>query len=212
MSEILDELIVATDDEVIFDLVESNGGRAMMTADTHRNGTERVWEVSERVDGDIFVCIFGDEPMMNPEHIEVSVRGLVDSECDASILGIEYERENSTSDVKMVLDNNSEVIYLSRLDVPYSKTGKIRSLIKAYHLLSFTKECLDGFVEAGKTRLEELEDIEHLRLIESGFRIIARMVESDSISLDTKEDLEYITEKMTNDSLMQSYSKEVLGS
>ena len=134
--------------------------------------------------------------MMNPEHIEVSVRGLVDSECDASILGIEYERENSTSDVKMVLDNNSEVIYLSRLDVPYSKTGKIRSLIKAYHLLSFTKrECLDGFVEAGKTRLEELEDIEHLRLIESGFRIIARMVESDSISLDTKEDLNTLLKK-----------------
>ena len=206
MSVALDELFVATDSEEIRELVEKHGGDVIMTSKSHKNGTERVAEVARKVEGDIFVCIFGDEPMLNPEHIGISVSALIKSGSDASILGVEFEKRESYSDVKMVVNKESEVIYLSRQDIPYDKSGSGAGMIKAYHLLSFTKECLSEFAKLGKSNLEIIEDVEHLRLLEHGFRISASIVESDSISLDTEDDLAYINEKMADDLIRQKYT------
>ena len=79
-------------------------------------------------------------------------------------------------------------------------------MIKAYHLLSFTKRCLSEFASLRKSNLEYIEDIEHLRLLENGFRISSCIVESDSISLDTLDDLDYIKTRMENDQIRLEYT------
>ena len=206
MSDALDELYVATDSDEIRELVEFHGGNVIMTSESHNNGTERVAEVATKVEGDVFVCIFGDEPMLDPEHIGISVSTLTRSGSDASILGVEFQKLDSYSDVKMVLNDKSEVMYLSRQDIPFNKSGTSSGMIKAYHLLSFTIKCLSEFARLGKSKLEIIEDIEHLRLLENGFRISSSIVESDSISLDTEDDLDYINMRMEDDLIRLKYS------
>ena len=205
MSPILSDVIVATDSMEILKTVENHGGKAIMTSPDHQNGTERLAEVVENMPVDIAVLINGDEPLIDPEHIKDSVEALIESNADSSILVLDFSKKSSPSDFKVVLNKNNEIMYISRNDIPSNARNKVDTMLKAYHILSFRKDFLLKYAQMDKTPLEIAEDHEHLRIIENGYRLVAKKVESGSISVDTPEGLEYVRKMMAEDKYFLKY-------
>ncbi len=204
----LDKLIVATDAPIIVDTIHKLGGEAMLTSDKHQNGTERMGEVMQTHSANFYTLINGDEILLNPDSIAVSIDTLLNSAADASILAVRYKKEHSPSDFKLALNLANEVMYISRNDIPSSARNKVDHRLKAYHLMTFKKETLEAYQQLEKTPLEKIEDHEHLRLLEHGFKIKASMVDDECISLDTPEDIPVIEQLLQNDKVYNSYRVE----
>jgi len=208
MSEVLDEVIVATDDQRIFDMVEKYGGKVMMTDMSHNNGSERMYEVSQSIVGDVFVVINGDEALLKPEHIDIGVNGLLASHAPVSLLFNHFETKNSPADFKVVFNNKKEIMYISRNDIPSDVRSSEQYMYKAYHIMSFTKEFLDIYMTLEQTPLDRIESHELLRVLENGYKIQGIEVESSAISVDTVDDLEYVRSAMIDDPIFKLYGIE----
>ena len=205
MSKILDEVIVATDDQRIFNIVEAHGGKAMMTDTSHNNGSERMYEVSQYVTGDVFVVINGDEALLKPEHIDTGVNALLASQAQVSLLYNRFETRNSPADFKVVFNTKKEIMYISRNDIPSDARSNEKHMYKAYHIMSFTKEFLDTYSTLEETPLDRIESHELLRVLEHGYKIQGVEVESSAISVDTPEDLAYVRSVMEDDYVFKQY-------
>ena len=201
LSQSLDEVFVATDSDEIRETVERYGGKVLMTSKHHKNGTERVAEAAENISADIIINVQGDEAMVMPEHIDSSIRPLLDNgDINVTILVNNYLKRDSPSDIKVVLDMYENVMYLSRSDIPSNSRTKNPHLLKAYHVLGFRKEFLMKYVKWDETYLEKIEYHEHLRILERGHKIKAVKVDSRGISVDTEIDLIEVKNQMVNDS------------
>ena len=195
----LDELYVATDNQQIYDLITNNNGKAIMTSTEHQVGTDRIAEAAQSLDCDIVVNIQGDEALLNPNHITASIEGLIRSEAHISLLLTEFTKQKSSSDIKAVINLKNEIMYLSRSDIPFTLSGEFKPFYKAYHLVSFRKEFLMKYPTLERTPLEITEANEYLRVLEHGYKIQGVFSDSDSISVDTLQDLEYVRERMVKD-------------
>ena len=206
----LDKLVVATDSTKIKKIIDSINGECIMTSKHHQNGTERMGEVIKKYsDYDYYVLINGDEILLNPNSIGISIETLKKSpHADASILATKYTKFNSPSDFKIVLNKKNEVMYISRNDIPYNSKDRLGYMLKAYHLMTFKKNTILKYCNLNKTALENMEDHEHLRLLENGFKIVAEIVEDDSISMDTKSDIVTIEKKLEKDKIFKNLVKE----
>ncbi|MDR5710774.1 3-deoxy-manno-octulosonate cytidylyltransferase [Nesterenkonia flava] len=208
MSPIVDEVYIATDSEEIKALVESYGGRAIMTSSEHTTGIERITEASAGMDYDVICLINGDEPALNPEHIQSSVETLLDSDAPTALLASRSTTVNSPSDFKVVTNRVGEAMYFSREDIPSpSRSGKT-DFLKAYHLISFRKGALDEYSALEKTPLEAVEGHDHLRFLENGLKVQIGVVEHDSFSVDTPENLVEMIGQMKQDQLFTQYRHE----
>ncbi|TLS71835.1 3-deoxy-manno-octulosonate cytidylyltransferase [Aliarcobacter thereius] len=207
MSDILDEVVVATDDNRIFTIVEKYGGKAIMTDENHVDGICRMQEVSTKFNGDIFVSINGDEPLLNHYDIEKSVHGLInDLDISASMLVIPYTERNNYSNIKVVLNHNSEVLYTSRSDIPSDARVEKQVMWKGYYIVSFTKTFLDKYVyELKDSPLNERESLNENKILEYGYKIKAVKTDTNALSVDTPEDLEIVREMMKKDKLFPLY-------
>lgn len=205
MAKTLDDVYVATDNEEIKALVESFGGKVVMTKKEHKTGSDRLAEAARKIEADIIVNIQGDEALVNPEHIDAGVKALRESDAQVSILLTKYSKKNSPSDIKAVVNLKNEIMYISRNDIPSDARVKPPYMLKAYHVVSFRKDFLITYASLEQTPLEQIEFNEYLRILENGYKIQGVMVDSDSVSVDTQEDLEYVIEKMKHDTLFESY-------
>lgn len=206
MSSMVDEVFVATDSEIIKNTVEEFGGRVLMTSSHHPTGTDRLSEAINHIQGDIFVNVQGDEALVNPNHIDTAVNILVnDSECDVGILVNAFNKHNSTSDIKVVLDNFNRVMYFSRSDIPNDSRNKNSNMLKAYHIVPFRRRILEVFPSLPSANLEYIEMNEYLRLLQNGIKIKAALVDSTAISVDTLDDLNYVVDLMPHDKYYQLY-------
>lgn len=209
LSDILDEVIVATDDEKILKEVEKYGGRAIMTSLEHNDGNARMHEVSKIVNGDIFVLINGDEPLVEPRNIKESVEGLINSKrADASVLVTPYNERNNTTNLKMVLNRNDEVMYISRSDIPSDAREEQKPMWKGFYIVSYWKEFLDKFVlEFEETELNSRETTDQNKILEYGYTLQAVKTNSKAISVDTQDDLEKVRKMMETDELFLTYKE-----
>jgi len=210
MSKVLDEVYVATDDIRIFNVVREYGGKAIMTSEKHNNGTERTYEVSTKIFGDIFVVINGDEALVKPEHIDMGVSGLISSDASVSLLYNDFYKVNSPSDFKVAITQSEHVMFISRSDIPSNYKEKVDNMYKAYHVMSFTSEFLETYYSLGQTPLDKVESHELLRVLENDYQIKAVKVNSTAISVDTQEDLDYVANRMKSDVLFLKYKDDVL--
>jgi 3-deoxy-manno-octulosonate cytidylyltransferase (CMP-KDO synthetase) len=205
MARTLNEVYVVTDNDEIRKLVESFGGKVIMTKKEHKTGSDRLAEAATKIDADIIVNIQGDEALVNPEHIDAGVKGLKSSNANVSILLTKYSKKNSYSDIKAVVNLKNEIMYLSRNDIPSDARNKPPYMLKAYHVVSFKKDFLIKYSSLKQTALEQIEMNEYLRILENGYKIQGVLVDSDSVSVDTQDDLNYVINKMKNDELFKQY-------
>lgn len=189
------QVIVGTDDQRIFEEVEAFGGRVVLTGRNHQSGTDRIAEVCRNYpachNADIIVNIQGDEPFISRQPLEKILAAFADDEVQVASLMCKTKQEDDPNIVKVVCDKNNFAIYFSRSVIPFDR-DKSRDFeyFKHIGIYAFRKEMLFHFVDLPIGRLEKIEKLEQLRLLENGIRI--KMVETDyqGIGIDTPEDLE----------------------
>ena len=196
LSKLATRVIVATDDDRILKAVENFRGESRMTRSEHRTGTERVAEVAAHTDGQVFVNVQGDEPLLNPEVIDAAIAALLE-EPAASIATVATPIKlpadiMDPNVVKTVLDFEDHALYFSRAPIPWVRdTGnniEVRHL-KHLGLYAFQREALLEYPTLPQGTLEKIEQLEQLRWLENGWRIRVAEVEHDSISVDVPEDV-----------------------
>ncbi|MBM22950.1 MAG: 3-deoxy-manno-octulosonate cytidylyltransferase [Gammaproteobacteria bacterium] len=207
MAKKLSEVFVATDSEIIAKEVSNWGGKFIITKSSHVCGTDRIAEAAEEIEADIIVNIQGDEALVKPQHIDTAVTMMLENPTiNVGILVNKYFKENNPSDIKVVLNEKSEVMYLSRNDIPSTQRNKKAQRLKAYHVVPFRKKFLLQYTKWKPTALEQIEFNEYLRILEKGFTIKAAEVSSSAISVDTPQDLAFVRKKMPEDSHFKKYS------
>ena len=207
LAERLDDVYVATDNEKIRIAIEEYGGKVIMTATDHETGTDRIAEAASHLDADIVVNVQGDEALVNPRYIDKVVEAIqTDRTVEVAILVNPFDKHNSPSDIKVVLKENNDVLYLSRADIPSDARVDSPPMLKAYHIVPFRKEFLLQYAGWEKGELEQIEFNEYLRILEKGHNIRAVHVESDALSVDTQSDLDYVREKMKSDEFFPRYT------
>jgi 3-deoxy-manno-octulosonate cytidylyltransferase (CMP-KDO synthetase) len=197
----IDEVIVATDHELIFDTVIEFGGKAVLTSKDHKSGTDRIAEVAKKLDCDIIVNVQGDEPLINPKSIESAIRPIQNS--DEIVMStlmkriVEPDEYVDPNVVKVVTCKNGYAMYFSRYSIPYyrnhqelSENLKVYPSYKHIGLYVYTKQFLLEYTKLPQTRLEISEQLEQLRALEYGYKIKVVETEFDTIGIDTPEDLE----------------------
>jgi len=201
-SKLLDEVIIAVDDEKLFEKVESFGAKVFLTPKEIPTGSDRIAHViKDLYKAEIIVNIQGDEPFIPGRMIDEAIEPLLfDPTVQVSTLAKKIEsveEYKSTSIPKVVFDYNNFALYFSRSPIPHvrdtkSNLAKIKKadIYKHIGLYVFRREALLDFTNLEKTDLEEAEKLEQLRMLEFGYRIKIVITEYESISVDTPEDLE----------------------
>jgi len=166
-----------------------------MTRNDHPNHIARVWEVSEQIQADYYICVNGDEPLIKPSLIE---RVLPTEKQEGIYFGgamrtlTDPAETLDNSKIKLAVNNEGRAVYMSRAIVPYPQGTLLFEYRKYVGIECFTKSALDFFVNNPMGRLEKIEDIDHLRFIENGIPLCFTEVDSESISVDTPKDLEKV--------------------
>ncbi|MFH1824980.1 MAG: 3-deoxy-manno-octulosonate cytidylyltransferase [Candidatus Firestonebacteria bacterium] len=196
-SKILEEIFVATDDIKIYDLVRSFGGKAIITNKSHESGTDRIAEAVKKIKADIVVNIQGDEPLIKPEMIDEAVSPFFeDKNIYMSTLICKIQDKKILFDdnmVKVAIDKNGYVLYFSRSIIPsLVRTNKFDFFYKHIGVYVYKKDFLLKFVGLKQSRLENIEKLEQLRVLENGYKIKAVITPYDTIPVDTLNDLKKV--------------------
>jgi 3-deoxy-manno-octulosonate cytidylyltransferase (CMP-KDO synthetase) len=191
------EVYVATDDERIAAAVKAFGGYAAMTSGKHPNHISRIHEVSEKIAADFYVCINGDEPLVSRDSISAVLKGTRAAD-EPYFRGAMRSLSNpsetlDTAKIKLAVSADGRCVYMSRIPIPYPQGTLLFDYKKYMGIEAFNKAALDFFVNTPMGRLEKIEDIDHLRFLENNVPLYFVDVESDSISVDTPKDLEYVS-------------------
>ncbi|MDD2380286.1 MAG: 3-deoxy-manno-octulosonate cytidylyltransferase [Mariniphaga sp.] len=206
----LDQVWIATDDERIFQLVQDFGGKALFTSDTHKSGTDRCAEAARILEKDfhfdVVINVQGDEPFVRSEQIDLLMKCFPD---DVEIATLIKEVE-STDELfnpnrpKVVLDNQQNALYFSRLPIPYVRGEKENSwmLVNRFWahigMYAYKKEVLQEITRLDSGKLESAEALEQLRWLENGYRIKTAITRFQSIGIDTPGDLQIAEEWLRN--------------
>jgi len=206
-AERVDDVIVATDDKRIVDAVERFGGKAVMTSDDNRSGTDRVAEAAEKIgldDDDIIINIQGDQPLIDSECInEVTEPFFSEPDVEMSTLAYAITRKEeieNPKDVKVTFDNNGFALYFSRSPIPFDRDGDSSfDTYKHLGVYAYTYRFLKEFRCLPEGKLETIEKLEQLRALEHGHRIRVVVTGYDSPEVDLPEDISRIEGLLKND-------------
>ncbi len=212
-SKLIDEVIVATDDQRIVEGVQRFGGKGVMTSPDHFTGTDRVAEVARKLRSEIIVNVQGDEPLINGPVIDKAIHPLLaDENLSMSTLMTRIEEVKDWLNphiVKVVVDRKGFALYFSRSPIPFPRDLNVRQILthpfstkgalpkrvfKHIGVYVFRRRFLLQFCRMKPTPLEKLEKLEQLRALENGYRIKVMPVDYQPLSVDTEEDLQKVKE------------------
>ena len=216
LCSVLSEVYVATCDKEIVEYIESIGGKAIMTANTHERASDRTAEAMLKIEKqtgkriDIVVMIQGDEAMVTPQMIENVTKPLIENkEIYIANLTTELKSENEENDpneVKVVVDKEYNAMYFSREPIPSRKKGGGSfSMLKQVAIIPFQRDFLLKYNNMEQTPLEKIESVDMLRIIENGMKVKMIYTDNQTYGVDTKEDLAHVEKCMESDNLFLQY-------
>jgi 3-deoxy-manno-octulosonate cytidylyltransferase (CMP-KDO synthetase) len=196
----LSAVVVATDDERIFNHVKSFGGEVVITSENHQSGTDRCYEAVMKLNSsfDVVINIQGDEPFIHPEDIDLVASCFNSVEVKIATLVTRIKSEDDLFNptvMKVLLNKHNEAIYFSRQTIPYIRGKEKSEWLSSYNFLkhigiyAYRTDVLKDLTSLKQSSLELAESLEQLRWIENGYKIKVEFTENESISVDTKEDL-----------------------
>lgn len=192
----LADVIVATDSDEVLAVCKQNGWHAEMTSSAHRSGTDRVWEVAQRVAADAYVNVQGDEPLARPEHISSLLTPMQDTRVLVSTVKTPCRAAdvNNPNAVKVVTDLVGRALYFTRATVPFDRdtTGTV-ARYKHLGFYGYRREALEKFCQWPESELERAERLEQLRFLDHGIEIHVAETPHDTVGVDTEEDLRRVT-------------------
>ena len=200
---VLDAAVVATDDQRIYDVVESFGGRAVMTSVHHKSGTDRVWEAYEHIgeEFDVVVNIQGDEPFIQPSQLHAIQHCFDNEDTQIATLVKPFTPQDGLSALenpnspKVVVDDNGRALYFSRSVIPYlrgvdrSEWLSTHTFYKHIGLYAYRPDVLRQLTALPQSPLELAESLEQLRWLQAGYHIQVGVSQVETIGIDTPEDL-----------------------
>jgi 3-deoxy-manno-octulosonate cytidylyltransferase (CMP-KDO synthetase) len=192
----LDEVVVATDSDEIFQFCQRRGLGVRMTSPAHRSGTERTHEISTVIPADIYINVQGDEPLTRPEHIESLIAVMQGAEVEVGTLktpAADIDIDNPGA-VKVVTDAAGRALYFSRATIPFDRDGAHPRYYKHLGIYGHRKDALDKFVSWPESPLERSERLEQLRFLENGIPIYVAETPFDTVGVDTEEDVRRVEE------------------
>lgn len=216
MCKTLKEVYVATCDEIIYNHIESLGGKAIMTSDCHERCSDRCAEAMLKIEEvtkqkcDIMVMAQGDEPLTHPNMIDEAIAPMLE---DESILITNLMSDlpsvkdfENPNEVKVVVDKYNNALYFSREPIPSRKKGITNvPMKKQVCVIPFRRDFLLEYNSVESTPLEIIESVDMMRILENGMKV--KMVETKFVTkaVDTPEDLKVVEEMMREDKLFESY-------
>lgn len=196
MAERVDQVIVATDDDRIVQAVRAFGGEARLTRPDHRTGTERVAEVAAHVEGEVFVNVQGDEPLLDPVAVDTAVNALLEEpQAQIATVATPVKVPADIMDpnvCKVALDFDDNALYFSRAPIPWVRDTGTKTLarhLKHLGLYVFQRDALLEYPTLPQGELERIEQLEQLRWLENGWKVRVAEVKHDAISVDVPEDV-----------------------
>jgi len=188
-----DSIIIATDNQLIYDCAKSFGADAEMTSESHKCGSDRIAEVADRHKNISYIInLQGDEPMINPDCIEELIKQIKnDKDADIATLLSEITNEDELSNpnnVKCVRDINGYAMYFSRSKIPFERKSGISTFYKHIGIYAYKRESLFKMTKLPQADIEKTESLEQLRALYNGMKIKTSIVKYNSIGIDTIED------------------------
>src|SRR5437763_2813628 len=189
-SPLLRDVIIATDSEEVMQFAQTRGWKAQMTSSAHRSGTDRVYEVAQRVAADVYVNIQGDEPLARPEHLGALLQPMQDPKVMVSTVKTPCSAADVSNPnaVKVVTDLAGRALYFTRATVPFDRdsTGSVKRF-KHLGFYGYRREALEKFCAWPESELERAERLEQLRFLDHGIQIPVAETPYDTVGVDTEE-------------------------
>jgi 3-deoxy-manno-octulosonate cytidylyltransferase (CMP-KDO synthetase) len=209
LSKKLDDVIVCCDDKRIFKVAKKYNIKCLMTSKKHKNGTERIYEgyIKNKKQYDLIVDIQGDEPLLDPKHIDKVIEfHIKNMDADIVLPSLKIKKKkNNKSIVKVVTNSNNQVMYLSRAKVPFYFKKNCSFYEKHLSIISFKRNSLSKYAKKDISKLEKIEGIELLRALEMNLKIKSFNISGESFSVDIKSDYILAKKKIITDKSYQIY-------
>lgn len=201
VSSILDEVYVATDDKRIYDCVTAFGGRAVMTREDHKSGTDRIEEAVEKIgsEADVIINVQGDEPFIQPSQISTLMDLFDNPDTQIGTLGKLFENidaADNPNSPKIVTDCRGFALYFSRSVIPFIRGKEHKDwfgqfpFLKHLGIYAYRKDVLREITRLPQSSLEKAESLEQLRWLQNGYRIRVGLTDVETVGIDTPEDLQ----------------------
>ena len=192
---LVDRVIIATDDERIFNVCKDFGAEVEMTSTEHKSGSDRIAEVAERHPEIAYIInLQGDEPLIEQANIELVIKGVLEDEkADISTLLREIKDEDEAQNpnlVKCVFDVDNYAMYFSRSKIPYERNAGKSKIYGHLGIYGYKREALFKMTKLPQTSYEQAESLEQLRALQNGMKIKVAVVDDIPVGIDTLEDFE----------------------
>ena len=216
MNRALKDVYIATCDKEIADYAKTINAKVVMTKDTHQRASDRTAEAVTKIEKqtkkkiDVVVMIQGDEPMLRPEMIDLSLKPFK-KEKGIEVVNLmahleSQAEEDDPNEIKVVIDKNNFALYFSRRPIPFSRNGSPKEKrLKQVCIIPFKRKFLTKFNELPSTPLEITESVDMLRILEHGGKVKMAMSPYQTYSVDTPEDLRQVEGLLKNDPLIARY-------
>ena len=193
-TKLFDKVYVVTDSNIIYDLINDNGGDVFMSSVKHTCGSDRIAEFAPKIDADLIINVQGDEPFIDKKSLKNLIKVFFDDDVKKIDLGslmqsIEINEIKDPNNVKVVVDNENFALYFSRSIIPYNRSNENIKYFKHIGVYAFRKKSLIDFYNSEPTPLEKSEKLEQLRYIESGKKIKMVFTDYKCVSIDVMDDL-----------------------
>jgi 3-deoxy-manno-octulosonate cytidylyltransferase (CMP-KDO synthetase) len=205
-SKLAETVLIATDSERVLEACKEFGGQCVMTSDTHRSGTDRIAEAVAGADADIIVNLQADEPLIEPENIDLVAQLLIDDpEAEMATLVADFQDKEQIADpnvVKCIVDTNGRAIYFSRSVIPYDRdaggAGELTNYLRHLGIYAYRRSFLLEITKKPQTPLELSEKLEQLRVLEYGHSIVTGKVKHSWEGIDTPQQYAEFVKRVNN--------------
>jgi len=192
--KITEKVIVTTDSKEVAEALKNINVEVVMTPSELPSGTDRVFEAVKEKNVKYIINVQGDEPFVKKEHVLPVAKALLEGKAEFATVAAPFssiEEAESPHNVKVIRDKNNYALYFSRSLIPFPRDGKpnASTFLKHVGIYGYTKEALERFVSWDRGKLEEIEKLEQLRILENGEKIYVADVPSAPFGIDTAEDL-----------------------
>ena len=192
LSKLKNEVYVCTDSKKIINVCKKYEANFIKTKSTHKNGTERIAEAAKKLKlkaKDIIIDVQGDEPLINPVDIDATINFFLKSNFEIVVPHINIKLKNKSNIVKLLVNNKSQIMWMTRSDAPFYFRLPNEFLKKHLSVIVFNYNSLIKYSKLKTSHFEKIESIELLRALENGFKMGSNKVKSNSFSIDIKDDL-----------------------
>ncbi len=205
---LIDDVIVATDDERIQACVQGFNGHVAMTSTDHQTGTDRIAEAVSNEDADLIINVQGDEPMVSPDVLDQLIQAMLDRpETEMGTIAVPIDPESESFQdpnvVKCIAGADGHALYFTRCPAPFARDERPADAQPLHHwgIYAFRRAFLERFITLPRSPLERCESLEQLRALENGARIFVLRAAEAAIGVDVPEDIEKVEALMREEGL-----------